>query len=163
MDNNTTTILIRQAAPADAETLTQLAWRSKAYWGYDEAFMTVARPVLRIQPDKIREYEFFMAETAGQIAGFYSLEDPQGDTITLGNLFIDPDYIGGGVGRKLLHHALAKARSKGYQFMILEADPNAEAFYVKMGATRISARESNVVAGRMLPLMQFDLMQVAQL
>jgi N-acetylglutamate synthase-like GNAT family acetyltransferase len=156
-------VTIRRAVPEDAATLTQITWRSKAHWGYDEVFMAIARPIMQIQPDNIREYDYVVLETAGQIAGFYSLEAPQGDTITLENLFIDPDYIGGGFGKKLLHHALANAHNQGYQNLILDADPNAEAFYLKMGATRTGEHESTVLPGRMLPVMRFDLRQIAQL
>ncbi|MBC8171014.1 MAG: GNAT family N-acetyltransferase [Anaerolineae bacterium] len=155
--------IIRRAVPEDAETLTQITWLSKAHWGYDEAFMAVARPIMRIQPGKIRDYDYFVLETDGQMAGFYSLEDPQGETITLENLFIDPDHIGTGFGKQLLHHALATARNQGYQTVVLEADPNAEAFYLKMGAKRVGEHESTVLPGRMLPVMRFDLIQFTQL
>src|ERR1700744_1513825 len=39
---------IRAARPGEAATLTELAMRSKAHWGYDPAFMTRLRPILTI-------------------------------------------------------------------------------------------------------------------
>jgi hypothetical protein len=36
----------------------------------------------------------------------------------------------------------------------IQSEPNAEGFYVKMGARRIGSVESSVMKGRLLPLME---------
>lgn len=68
-------------------------------------------------------------------------------------LFVEPDAIGRGVGRRLFEHATAAAASLGFGRLTIDADPNAEPFYVAMGATRIGATPSGSIPGRMLPLL----------
>jgi hypothetical protein len=41
--------------------------------------------------------------------------------------------------------------------MVWQSDPQAEGFYLAMGARRAGASESTVTPGRMLPLMRFQL------
>jgi hypothetical protein len=42
---------------------------------------------------------------------------------------------------------------------VVESDPQAEPFYVRFGGVRVDERESAVEAGRMLPVLAFDLGQ----
>jgi GNAT superfamily N-acetyltransferase len=154
----TTHYTIRRAAPAEADLLTGLTRRSKAYWGYDAAFMAKAYSFLVVSAHSIAEYDVFVAEDAEGIAGYYELI-PSSDTAKgwLESLFIDPRAIGTGCGRLLWQHLLKAARAHGYCAIEWEADPNAEGFYTRMGAYPIGANESSVVAGRMLPVMRIEL------
>lgn len=153
---NTIERTIRRAQPEDAEMLTQLTYRSKAHWGYDEAFMTLARPVMAISAEQIRNNCIYILEHGQEAAGFYSLESPQGEAITLENLFIDPQFIGKGCGHDLLQHAFEQAKTMGYRIIQLVSDPHAEGFYQKMGAVR-TGETPGLTPGRMLPTMRFEL------
>ena len=44
---------IRLARPDEADHLTALATRSKAYWGYDASFMEACVPALTISPERL--------------------------------------------------------------------------------------------------------------
>lgn len=147
---------IRRATPDDAATLTELTFRSKAYWGYDAAFMEASRPVLTVTAAMIENSTTFVLEEAGRVRGYYALEKPEGDSILLESLFIDADAIGTGCGQALLKHALEQSAMMGFRIVNFEADPNAEGFYHKMGAERIGQRES-LIPGRFLPQMRFVL------
>ncbi|MFJ2031853.1 GNAT family N-acetyltransferase [Streptosporangium sp. NPDC087985] len=68
-------------------------------------------------------------------------------------LFVEPDAIGQGVGRRLFEHATATAANLGFARLTIDADPNAEPFYLAMGATQIGATPSGSIPGRMLPLL----------
>lgn len=46
-------MLIRDARPDEAGELTELALRSKAHWGYDEAFMASCREELTVRPSEV--------------------------------------------------------------------------------------------------------------
>jgi predicted N-acetyltransferase YhbS len=48
-----------------------------------------------------------------------------------------PERMGEGVGRALFEHALRTAASLGAGVVGIEADPNAEGFYRRMGARRV--------------------------
>lgn len=75
----------------------------------------------------------------------------------LGSLFVDPDVIGKGVGRRLLHHMLETARGIGVRTVVLDADPNAEPFYEAMGFVRAGVVPSGSIPGRTLNRYAFDL------
>ncbi|SCK36825.1 N-acetylglutamate synthase, GNAT family [Streptomyces sp. WMMB 714] len=146
-------MLIRSAEAHEAELLTGLALRSKAYWGYDDAFVAACREELAVRPDEVAERRMIVAEHDGVVVGFASLdgEPPKG---AVGMMFVDPEFIGRGVGRLLLERILATARQAGFPRLTIDADPNAEAFYLAMGAVRVGTAPSGSIPGRVLPLLE---------
>lgn len=152
-------VVIRRARPDEAEALTRLFWRSKAHWGYDEAFMASVRENLRVTEEAIREQHVYVLEAAHQIVGFYMLLVLP-DRLHLEDLFIEPDQIGKGYGRRLFNHAVAVGRRLGYGSFTLESDPNAEVFYLKLGAIRVGEHESSI-PGRFIPHLLFRFPQAA--
>ncbi|MEV0973164.1 GNAT family N-acetyltransferase [Microtetraspora glauca] len=144
---------VRAARADEAEVLSALAIRSKAYWGYDEEFMAACRDELTISASRVGTVRATVAERDGRVLGFGTLEGepPEG---ALGMLFVAPDTIGQGVGRLLYEHAVATARDLGFTRLTIDADPNAEAFYLAMGAVRIGGTPSGSIPGRVLPLLE---------
>jgi GNAT superfamily N-acetyltransferase len=150
--------VIRRARPEEGPFLTELTLRSKAYWGYDEEFMTSARADLAFEAAKfLPGFHVYVLEEGPLRLGFCSLLPLDARTVELHDLFVEPGAIGKGYGRRLFDHAVGVARELGYEAMILTADPHAEAFYQKRGATRVGERESNIQGGRMLPVMHLSL------
>ena len=148
-------MVIREAVPQEAEILTELALRSKAVWGYSESFMARCRPLLTVTPQYIAMLPTFVAVDS-VICGFYSLKARAGE-LELDLLFVEPAMIRRGVGAQLLAHARAEARALGYARLIIESDPGAEPFYLRAGARRIGTIESTVEAGRLLPVLELEL------
>jgi len=145
--------VVRRALPGEAAKLTALAMRSKAHWGYDAAFMERAAPELEITPEVIESTTAYVAESGAVVVGFYVLAFVDGVPM-LRDLWVDPPAIGTGVGVQLWTHMLEQARRLGYRTVRIHSEPNAEGFYVKMGARRVGFAESCVIKGRMLPLME---------
>ena len=147
---------IRAARADEAAELSGLALRSKAHWGYDDLFMERCRAELTLRADEVERLRTVVAEQRGRVLGFAPLrgEPPVGE---LGMLFVDPPAIGRGVGRLLFEHTLATARGLGFARLTLDADPNAEAFYRAMGASRVGSTRSGSIAGRELPVMAVEL------
>ena len=145
--------ILRRARPDEAGTLSELALAAKAYWGYDEAFLAACRDELTLTGDDIARGRIVVAEIAGAVVGFSSVDGtpPAGE---LGNLWITPVRIGGGLGRLLWQHAMATAAAAGFTQLDIGAEPNAEGFYRKMGARRIGTEPSGSIPGRVLPLMR---------
>jgi GNAT superfamily N-acetyltransferase len=123
-------------------------------WNYDAKFMAKCRAIMRVKVENIEHHPHFVAELDGQIAGFYGFE-PEADGVGLDYMFVEPTFIGRGVGRALWDHAVAQARRLGHPALIVVSDPNAEGFYAKMGAQRIGARPSDLEPGRSLPLLRY--------
>jgi GNAT superfamily N-acetyltransferase len=151
-------IRLRRARPGDAALLSELAVRSKGHWGYDQMFLDSCRAELTIRPDEVSGRRIVVAEAAGQILGFYSVDGhpPVGE---LGNMWVEPGWIGTGVGRRLWQHAMTTARKAGFVALRIGADPGAEGFYRAMGAQRIGVQPSGSIPGRVLPLLQVQVPQ----
>jgi len=147
---------IRPARADEAEILTDLSLRSKAFWGYDAGFLARCRAVMTVKARSIETYPHYVAELDGRIAGFYGFE-PEAAGIGLDYLFVETDLVGRGVGRALWRHAVDTARGLGHSALIVVSDPNAEGFYLKMGCRRMGTRPSELESGRRLPLLRFEL------
>lgn len=143
---------VRPATPDEAADLTELIMRSKAHWGYDEEFMARCRPALTLRPEDIGPRRATVAELDGRLAGVVTIagSPPEGE---IDLLFVDPWAIGTGVGRILYDHALGDAGQMGFEALLIEADPQAESFYLRMGAVRIGETISPAT-GRTLPLLR---------
>lgn len=60
---------------------------------------------------------------------------PQGPLCILDDLWVAPERIRTGVGRRLFGHALQRAGELGADQMEWEAEPNAAGLYLRMGRT----------------------------
>lgn len=148
-----TGVTLRRARPDEAGTLSDLAVAAKAFWGYDQAFIESCRGELTFSPDDVARRHFVVADLGGLVAGFYSVDGdpPVGE---LGNMWVRPSEIGSGLGRVMWHDAMAAAATAGFEYLEIDAEPNAEGFYRKMGAERIGETPSGSIPGRTLPLMR---------
>lgn len=126
---------IREAVVSEAEALSALALEAKARWGYSSAALESWRDQLRVSSADIASKPTFVGTINGEVAGFYSLA-PSKHAWELDNLWVVPQYMHRGVGRALLNHALELAFRGGASSIVVDADPNAEAFYLSCGATR---------------------------
>lgn len=144
---------IRPPRPEESDALTALALRSKRHWGYDDAFMAACHDELTVTADAIESarQHYRVAEHRGEILGFYALERLARRRYELEALFVEPRHIGRGIGRMLLEHAKAFAEERGAEWILIQGDPHATAFYLAMGCVRCGERESSSVPGRMLP------------
>ncbi|HEY6190073.1 MAG TPA: GNAT family N-acetyltransferase [Pyrinomonadaceae bacterium] len=147
---------IRRANPSEARSLTELALRSKAHWGYDQEFLRDCRSDLTLTPAFVASSPVFILEEEGRIAGFYSLSE-QGAEVELLHLFVEPRAIGRGYGKLLFQHAVAQARASDFKLLVIGSDPFALEFYEAMGARRVGEVASSVRPGRMLPLLHYPL------
>jgi GrpB-like predicted nucleotidyltransferase (UPF0157 family)/GNAT superfamily N-acetyltransferase len=126
---------IRKAAAGEAESLSALAREAKAHWGYSREDLESWRDQLRVSPSDLASKPIYLAAINGDVAGFYSLV-PAGRAWELDHLWVAPRFIRRGVGRTLLAHALEVAFRGGASSVTVDADPNAESFYLSCGAVR---------------------------
>jgi GNAT superfamily N-acetyltransferase len=150
------TLQVRPARAGEGAALSELTLRSKAYWGYDDAFMAACREVLVVPESSIAAGEVLVAEHDGVVVGVAAVMDEPPE-VELDVCFVDPDAIGTGVGRVLVDAAKAKARALGATAMRVQSDPNAAAFYARLGAHPIGDMASEIDPGRRLPVLRFDL------
>ena len=147
-------VVIRDARPDDCAVISALAFSSKAYWGYDEAFMDACRDELTVTPHDLERGVIRVAERDGEIVGFHGVVfAPQ---VELEWLFVLPATIRSGIGRALFEDACTVARERGVRCLHIGSDPNAEAFYLARGAKRVGEVPSESIPGRVLPLLELD-------
>lgn len=145
--------MIVSADISDGKLLTELALTSKAFWGYDKDLVESWRSDLTITSKMIEETMTFKFLQDEKLAGFYMLNPPKENCIELEMLFVLPEFIGKGIGKKLLLHSFKKAMKLKVKSMTLLADPNAKNFYESQGFVVIDKKESSV-KGRFLPIMR---------
>jgi predicted N-acetyltransferase YhbS len=150
---------LRLARIDEAPGLSELCVRSKASWGYDEAFMALARVVLQVNPEQIAAGDVWVATGAdGEVAGMVALgPSEQPDTLDLDKLFVEPQRIRSGVGSALVAHAIDEARRRGAKRLTILSDPYAAGFYERNGARLIGQTPSDAIPGRSVPLYEIKL------
>ncbi|MCE2969991.1 MAG: GNAT family N-acetyltransferase [Burkholderiales bacterium] len=152
------TVRIRAAQPSEAEALTELALAAKAAWGYDHAQLAAWRPLLAVTAQQLAEQPAYVAEDRGERLGFYTLRHADARW-ELDNLWVAPAWMQRGVGRLLLAHAVRVASSRGATERHIDADPNAEPFYLRCGAERRDAAAAPIAGqpARVRPQLVLDL------
>jgi N-acetylglutamate synthase-like GNAT family acetyltransferase len=150
-------IEIRRATPDEADKLTALAHAAKRHWNYPREWIDSWASDLTITPEFIANNEVFVAIVDEAIAGCGALVT--GERLAeLEHMWIYPEQMGKGVGRALFEHVSRRAGDLGFSELELSADPNAEAFYERMGADRIGEVPADMFGQvRVLPRMRVDL------
>ena len=150
-------IAIRRATSSDSDRATDLARRAKAHWGYPAEWLAAWDGELVITAADIDQHRTFVAslvdEGAGEVVGVCQLQEGERGAM-LENVWVDPSHHGLGIGRALVEHALAE----GQGLIAVISDPNAEEFYVKLGARRVGEVNAPMpgAPSRTLPLLEFE-------
>lgn len=107
-----------------------------------------------MDPAAIRAGDLFVAtDREDRPIGLHQIGGTDGEeTIELVLLYVEPAWIGHGVGRALFRHAAALARDRGGKTLSILADPHAAPFYQAQGATYRNDAPSDAIPGRILPV-----------
>ncbi len=143
-------MILRPPNKTELSEVSELCLRSKAYWGYDEAFMISCRDELTLTEADLCNDKVAVAEDRIGLAGVVQVSNDQTGCY-LEKLFVDTDRIGQGVGKILYEWSISAAREFGAKELIVEADPDAAPFYERMGCQRKGQANSGSIQGRILP------------
>ncbi|HEV7797153.1 MAG TPA: GNAT family N-acetyltransferase [Pyrinomonadaceae bacterium] len=147
---------IRRAVPDDAPVLTRIAHDAKRHWGYPEHWIEHWQEDLTISPDFVAANQVFVADSEGEVVGFYALII-RADKAELDHIWVAPAHIGSGVGKELFLHAMQTAAGQSVDQVEILSDPNAAGFYRKMGAHQIGETTSEIEGQpRTLPRLTVD-------
>jgi ribosomal protein S18 acetylase RimI-like enzyme len=147
------TIEIRRATSNDASRATEIARTAKAHWGYPSEWLAAWEDDLTIVDADIGRHATFVASLDGEIVGVCQLQRSD-QHVFLEHVWVDPRAHRMGVGRALV----AQAQRESSGVMAIVADPNAEPFYLRLGARRVGevAAPMPGAPDRTLPLLELD-------
>ncbi|CAN5723714.1 GNAT family N-acetyltransferase [soil metagenome] len=136
--------------------MTQIAHDAKRHWGYPEHWIQHWQEDLTISSEFISNNQVYVAESEGEIIGFYALVGGA-EQAELEHMWVAPKHIGTGVGKELFIHAMQIAAGENVSEVEISADPNAEGFYQRMGASRIGEVTSEIDGqARRVPRLAID-------
>lgn len=153
--------ILTRIGPQQHGAVNAMVLRSKAHWGYDATMMAIMERVLRLNPEAADAGRAIAAWAGDEPLGVVQISEPykddQGRAVALDLLFIAPESIGTGLGRRLYGWAVEQARAADADRLDILSDPFARPFYSAMGAVFIEDRPSDAVPGRMLPWLEHRL------
>ena len=146
---------IRPVVADEGERLREIAIAAKGYWGYDLDRVSEWAAMGDFSPVGLRRKDVSVAAVGGKAVG-WAAAIRQGDVWWLDDLWIEPAWMGKGIGSRLFRHAAERGRRTGAARMEWEAEPNALGFYEKMGGRYVRDGEPGVW-GRVNAVMGLDL------
>lgn len=147
---------VEKANITDHEILTEITKKSKAYWGYSAEQILQWDKNLTITQEYIKDNYVFKLLSEDLIIGYYSYFIEEKKNVKLDNLFVRPEYIGKGFGKYLIDDFLSRIREGKFEKVILDSEPNAEAFYSKLGFVKVGEFETSI-KDRFMPIMEMKL------
>ncbi|CUH97381.1 hypothetical protein P22_3509 [Propionispora sp. 2/2-37] len=160
------TSIVREADLSESHILTDISFAAKRYWNYPKAYFEIWKDELTITPEYIQNNKVCVAEVDGRVVGYFSLVEVKRDFwagrvfvnagFWLEHIFIQPEYIGRGIGTQLINYLEAMCRELGVDKVRIFSDPNANGFYDKMSARYLGESPSSI-EGRTVSLYELDI------
>jgi N-acetylglutamate synthase-like GNAT family acetyltransferase len=127
--------------------INRLIARSKRYWNWPPAYLEAALLLHVLTTDYLRTNHCFeVLATDGALIGFCSVV-ADNSRVILDNLWVTPELIGRGVGRRTCEHLFRLAREHEWAELWVLPDPPAEGFYRKVGFVDTGERVPSRVPG----------------
>ena len=147
-------MIIRPATRKDSDVLTEISFLAKNYWNYPAQYFEIWRDELTITAEYIEKNNVQVIEDDDRVVGYYSVVKIEKDLkvegftlekgVWLEHLFILPEFIGKGYGKRLMQHLLQNSQKNQWQELKILADPHSTGFYRKLGARYIQEVPSNI-------------------
>lgn len=146
---------IRVLAEPNLGDASDLCVRAKSHWGYDPEFISVCVPALIVTANDLATSDVVGAFHDEQLVGVAQLVSRDREAV-LDKLFVEPQFIGTGIGRALFAWAVQRSTELGATKITIEADPFAVPVYKAFGCTQVGL-SSSPTTGRELPIMEYTL------
>ena len=114
-----------------------------AHWPRSQTFLAEANRLMSLSARDLEGDQAWLVEHAGAPIGYYRLTF-EGVAAEIEELFVEPAWIGRGIGRRLFEHAVATARDNGCVRLEWDSDNEARGFYLAMGAHVTGTRPSGM-------------------
>ena len=135
-------LAIRLAWVSEREALERLQRRSSMHEPMYRAQLEAHPDAVELPAEQITAGLVRVAEQNGVIVGFAVLLERSGDACELDGLFVEPELMRAGVGRRLVDDAKRTARERGATRIDVVANPQAVAFYEAVGFTTVGEAQT---------------------
>lgn len=126
-------LVIVPAKEESLDAINALIARSKAYWSWPTEYLEQALVLQRVDADYLRgHHSFEVLYRKNELVGFFAVASGH-DRVVLDNLWVAPEMIGRGIGRRACEYVFQLARDHGWTELWVVPDPPAEGFYQRMG------------------------------
>jgi N-acetylglutamate synthase-like GNAT family acetyltransferase len=148
---------IKKTNSNDITYINLLISRSKSYWNYDPDYLKASLPLIQISEIWLQQHAGFTLYNNCKILGFLGVEKFD-NFWKLEHLWIDPEKINQGYGRKAIQYLCCLAMEQKIAKILLLPDPPAEKFYSRLGAQLTGVKvSSRIVNGPVFHEMVFNL------
>lgn len=146
---------MERANPEAAAALTAIALAAKRHWGYAEHWIERWGDMLTITPEFVTQ-NFVVTAADPEPCGFGALRCDESDGVAvIDHLWVLPAAMHRGIGRRLFAALEFEAKRRKLRTLRLEADPNAEGFYLRMGMRTLRKTPASLDGtARYLPVME---------
>lgn len=127
---------IRAARSADLPAINAITLAAKAHWGYKQDQLDAWRDSLLTAEESIGRRPTLVAIDDEVPVGIVQV-DPSTTPWELVSCWVAPGHMRRGIGSRLVRAIAAELERAGQQSMHIDSDPNAEPFYLALGAVRI--------------------------
>jgi N-acetylglutamate synthase-like GNAT family acetyltransferase len=128
-----TVTTIRAARASERAALEELQRRSSMHHPLYRGELEAHPDAIDLPAEQLAAGLARVAERDGRVTGFAVLLARSGDACELDGLFVEPDRMRSGVGRRLVEDAMQIARERGAKRIDVVANPQAVAFYEAVG------------------------------
>jgi predicted N-acetyltransferase YhbS len=127
---------IRAAIPADLNAINVITLAAKAHWGYSSDQLLAWRADLLTTEDSLNRRPTLVALEHESVEGIAQV-DPCSTPWELVSCWVAPSHMRQGIGSALLNAMKSEVARAGARTLHIDSDPNAEPFYLAVGAVRI--------------------------
>lgn len=127
--------LLRLANASEREALEALQMRASLNNPGDRAALLANPDAITLPAEQIAAGQVFVLEQNESIVGFAAILPRDDGDMELDALFVEPACWRQGIGRSLIEHCAAVARSAGSGALHVVGNPHAQGFYKNCGFT----------------------------
>jgi GNAT superfamily N-acetyltransferase len=137
----------RPALASERQALEDLQRRASLQNQNDREALLAHPDAIELPPEQIVAGHVFVVERDGEMLGFAAVVPRDDGNSELDALFVEPDHWKQGLGRVLIEHCAAVAKSRGSAALHVIGNPHAEGFYRTCGFEQIGTMDTRFGVG----------------
>ena len=143
-------VKVRLAVAAERKSLEGLQWRASLKNPGDREALLTNRDAIELPVGQIEAGGVFVAELGNAVVGFAAILPREDGDAELDALFVEPEVWQHGIGRALVEHSCATAKSTGAKSLHVVGNPHAEGFYRSCGFAKLGTKATRFGVGLLM-------------